>query len=75
MNTIVKNFKSTLLGVLFIATGVYLLVKNVNSDYYIISGLFVSGVLLLFAPDTFINFLEKKVLGKVLFAGKEKEGE
>lgn len=61
MNNIIKHFKSTVLGVVFIAAGLYLLLQAITTDYYIIGGLLASGTLLLFASDKFINLLEKVV--------------
>lgn len=61
MNKIIKHFKSSILGVLFIATALYLLIQSISTDYYIIGGLLVSGTLLLFASDRFIIMLETAV--------------
>lgn len=72
MKKIFKAFKTTILGLLFIAVGVYLLVNSITFDYWIVGGLIVGGVLLLFTGDKFINQLEKYVYGKVLFEDKNK---
>lgn len=66
-----KAFKSTTLGLVLIAVMIYLLVTGVTTDYWLIGGLGTAGVLMLFAPDTLINFLEKKILGKELFKPKD----
>jgi len=57
------------------ATGIYLVINAITFDYYIIGGLFVSGTMLLFAPDVFIEKLEKFVFGKILFKNTKEDGE
>lgn len=55
--------------------GAFLLIKGITFDYYILGGLFVSGIMLLFAPDVFIERLEKIVFGKILFKNAKEDGE
>ena len=71
IKNIISQLKSTLLGLAFIAVGIYILVNQLSSDYYIVGGLLVGGTLLLFTPDRFIEQLEKFVFGKVLFKQEE----
>lgn len=59
-----NHIKSTALGLVFISTGLYLLIKAITFNYYIIGGLEIAGILLLFAPDDFINWIEKQIIGK-----------
>jgi len=70
MKRLLKNithYKSSILGVVFIVFSLSM-INNSDSieqyEFYLYAGLIVSGVLLLFVPDKFINALEKKVLGK-----------
>jgi hypothetical protein len=65
-----KQFKSTLLGLVFIGVGIYLLIKGISTDIYLIGGLEIGGVLLFFTGDKFIEQLEKVVFGKILFEKK-----
>lgn len=67
----IKKYKSSVLGVVFITVGIYLIVSGKTFDYWIIGGLEVGGVLLLFTGDRFIQQLEKVVLGRILFDKKE----
>lgn len=60
----IKHIKSTILGTALIATGIYLLVRGITNDYYILGVLFASGILLWFAPDTYIIMLEKFIKTK-----------
>ena len=64
----VKQIKSTILGAAFIAEGIYMLIEQVGTEY---SQLFmiVSGIGLLFAPDRYINALEKWALGREIKVG------
>ena len=73
MKKIIKNYKSTILGFAFILVGIYLLVQSITFDYWIIGGLIVGGLMLIYSGDNFIERLEQIVFGKVLF--KDKEGE
>jgi len=73
MKKIIKNYKSTILGLVFILVGIYLLVQSITFDYWIIGGLIVGGLMLIYSGDNFIERLEQIVFGKVLF--KDKEGE
>lgn len=68
-----KAFKSTILGLVLIGVMIYLLITGITTDYWLIGGLGTAGVLLLFTPDTLINFLEMKILGRELFKDKDKE--
>jgi hypothetical protein len=68
----IKKYKSTVLGLAFIAFGGYLIVEEDITDYWIISSLMVGGTLLLFTGDKFIHQLEKLVFGRILF---DKKGE
>lgn len=71
----VKKYKSSILGVVFIVTGIYCLLKGLTADMYVIGGLLISGTLLLFTGDRFIQKLEKVVFGRILFEKKKDEGE
>jgi len=73
MKKIIKNYKSTILGFAFILVGIYLLVQSITFDYWIIGGLIVGGLMLIYSGDNFIERLEQIVFGKVLF--RDKEGE
>lgn len=68
-----KAFKSTVLGLLLIAVAIYAWLAGVSSDYWLIGGFGVSGILLLFTGDRFINKLERVVFGKVLFNKKDQD--
>lgn len=73
MRKIIKNYKSSILGLAFVLVGIYLLVHSITFDYWIIGGLIVGGLMLFYSGDKFIERLEKVIFGKVLF--KDKEGE
>lgn len=66
-NRIIKYFKSTILGLAFIAVAVYLMINSIDVNVWILGSLLVSGVMLLFVPDRFIEAIEKLVFGKILF--------
>lgn len=81
MKRILKNIgyiKSTILGLCFIGTGIYIAIQKETYNEYLVGGLIVSGILLLFVPDKFINGLEKMIFGKSLNLNnlmKKKENE
>jgi hypothetical protein len=70
-----KQLKSSILGLVLITVGLYIVITSTDYNLYMISGLLVSGVLLLFVPDKFINSLEKVVFGREikLFNSKDQE--
>lgn len=61
MKNIKQSWKTTLLGVLFVSSGViYTLGATYfqsEVDYRVMSILIASGIALIFSPDTFINKL------------------
>ncbi len=64
----IKAFKSTILGLAMMVFASVLLYKQITNDYLILSGLYISGLILVFGSgDRLINLLEKKILGKTLF--------
>lgn len=67
----IKKYKSTVLGLVFMAVGIVLLLKNITTDYWIIGSLEIGGLLLFFTGDRFIENLEKTIFGKVLFENKK----
>src|SRR5262245_16555902 len=69
---ILQQFKTTILGLLLVAAGLYLLISKVVSSYIAV-GLIIFGVALWFCPDHLVNTLEKLVFGKVLFDKSEKK--
>lgn len=71
MNKIIKNYKSSLLGVVLIGTGIYLLVQSITFDYWILGSLIIGGLMLIYSGDKFIEKLEKVIFGKVLLKNKE----
>ena len=61
-----KNYKAPILGAVLIACGLYVILIKETYNETMIAGLLISGVLLFFVPNKFINVLEKFVLGRVL---------
>jgi hypothetical protein len=68
-----KQLKSSLLGIVLITVGLYIVVTQIEYNLYMIAGFLVSGVLLLFVPDRFINSLEKVVFGREIKLFKTKD--
>lgn len=71
----IKTLKAALLGVVFISTGIFLLVKGITTDYSIIFGLLIGGTALCFIPDTVIGKLEKTIIGKEIKLFKQNDSE
>jgi hypothetical protein len=55
----IKNIKSTILGLLLIGIATYGMFHLQDFNEYVIGGLFVSGIICILAPDTYINLIEK----------------
>ncbi|SKC53527.1 hypothetical protein SAMN05660236_1352 [Ohtaekwangia koreensis] len=73
MRKIIKNYKSSILGLAFVLVGIYLLVLSITFDYWIIGSLIIGGLMLLYSGDKFIERLEKILFGKILFKNKEEQ--
>ena len=69
-----KNYKASILGMLLIACGLYVVITKEGYNETLIGAILTSGVMLFFVPNRFINLLEKLIIGRVLF-DKEKEAE
>ena len=52
-------YKSTILGVVLIAIATYGMFHLQDFNEYVIGGLYLSGVVLVLSPDTYIELLEK----------------
>jgi len=74
---IFKDFKTTVMGLVFIGASIYvsLNVPITTESIEFITLLLTSGSALLFAPDKFIDAFESKVFGKPLFKQSEKKDE
>ena len=58
----VKQIKSTLLGLVFIAVAILAIFKIETLDTWIFISLLVAGILLIFSPNNFIKALSNLVL-------------
>jgi hypothetical protein len=60
MKNVIKSWKTTLLGVILIASGLAYVFVNQTPDYIVMGLLVGVGILLVFSPDTIIDVLNKK---------------
>lgn len=64
----IKAIKSTILGTILIALGIYIIIystrNGIDINNYVVTALIGSGIGLWFCPDRYINALEKLVLGR-----------
>ena len=71
MRNIFKAIKTTILGTVLIATGIYIALTSTDFNVYFVGGLIAAGILLWFAPDKLINGIEKMILGKEIKINKD----
>jgi len=69
----IKAFKSTILGLIFIGLGIYIIMTSTGYNLYLVGSLIAGGTLLFFTGDRFINNLEKLIFNRILFEDKKKE--
>ena len=60
MKNVIKSWKTTLLGLVLIASGIGYTFVNDAPDYILVSILIGSGIGFLFAPDSVIELLKNK---------------
>lgn len=60
MKRIVNSWKTTLLGLLFIGSGIAYTLINTTPDYIVISILMGGGTGLIFTPDSVLDLLKRK---------------
>lgn len=60
-----RTIKSTIIGSVFIALAIYLQVHKGMNDYVVLGFFYISGVMLLLAPDKYIKQLEQFITNKV----------
>jgi hypothetical protein len=60
MKNIYKSWKTTLLGIVLIASGIGYVFINLSPDYILMSILIGVGIGLLFVPDSVIELLKNK---------------
>jgi hypothetical protein len=60
MKNIIKSWKTTLLGMVLIASGIGYTFVNSSPDYILVCLLIGSGISFVFAPDSMIELLKKK---------------
>jgi F0F1-type ATP synthase assembly protein I len=60
MKNVIKSWKTTLLGIVLIASGIGYTFVNSSPDYILVCLLIGSGVGFLFAPDSVIELLKNK---------------
>jgi hypothetical protein len=63
MKNIYKSWKTTLLGIVLICSGIIYIFVNLSPDYILMSILIGVGIGLLFSPDSVIKFLKDKSKG------------
>jgi F0F1-type ATP synthase assembly protein I len=60
MKNVIKSWKTSLLGIVLIASGIGYTFVNSSPDYILVCLLIGSGVGFLFAPDSVIELLKNK---------------
>ncbi len=75
MKARIKTIKASILGIVLIGVALYLIITSNDYNVSVVTGLLISGVMLFFVPDKFINLLEKAVIGRVINVGKKDENE
>jgi len=60
MKNVIKSWKTTLLGIVLIVSGIGYTFVNLTPDYILVCLLIGSGIGFVFAPDTVIELLKKK---------------
>jgi len=60
MKNIYKSWKTTLLGIVLIASGIGYTFANASPDYILVSLLIGTGIGFVFAPDSVIKLLKNK---------------
>jgi F0F1-type ATP synthase assembly protein I len=60
MKNVIKSWKTTLLGIVLIASGIGYTFANSSPDYILVCLLIGSGISFVFAPDSIIELLKKK---------------
>jgi hypothetical protein len=60
MKNVIKSWKTTLLGIVLIASGIGYTFVNSAPDYILVCLLIGSGIGFVFAPDTLIELLKNK---------------
>jgi F0F1-type ATP synthase assembly protein I len=60
MKNIYKSWKTTLLGIVLIASGIGYTFVNASPDYILVSLLIGTGIGFVFAPDSVIELLKNK---------------
>jgi F0F1-type ATP synthase assembly protein I len=60
MKNVIKSWKTTLLGIVLISSGIGYTFVNSSPDYILVCLLIGSGVGFLFAPDSVIELLKNK---------------
>jgi len=60
MKNIINSWKTTLLGMILIGSGIAYTLINTTPDYIIVSILIGSGTGLIFTPDTVLDLLKRK---------------
>lgn len=59
----ISKIKSTVLGLILMGFGAYLLHENITTDYWILGSVFTSGFFLFFTGDGWINKLQDFIFG------------
>ena len=60
MKNVIKSWKTTLLGIVLIASGIGYTFANASPDYILVSLLIGTGIGFVFAPDSVIELLKNK---------------
>ena len=60
MKNVIKSWKTTLLGIVLIASGISYTFVNATPDYIIVCLLIGSGVGFVFSPDDVLKLLKNK---------------
>jgi len=58
MKSRLTSWKTTVLGIILVLASLAYLYFVENTDRLIFFGMLISGILLLFSPDTYINFVK-----------------
>lgn len=61
MDKILKEIKTTILGIILLKIGIIYLLTIESPNVYLVGGLIVGGIGLILAPDRILNILFKKL--------------
>ena len=63
-NLLIKNWKTTIIGMILFISGIVYTFMNDSPDYIILSILLISGIAFIFFPDDFIKQIKQLIIKK-----------